>query len=220
MRLGLNLSPLGYAACPVEMGAAPSAYEAKKGRRGRPPKPPEDAPPPERQSNLTDPDSALMRHSDAHEHRQADNAQAVVCAEGSQLILPTNLATCASNAPGFAATVLAMEKTVGLRHHQKRHGLPPFPPPRPPQRRQRVAADRLRLQLRAAPPPAGRVINISSYATQHRRPESDRLLDTNAELLLPARLEGSVHAAGPLQRRRSGLGALSQRLRHHQRRVV
>jgi len=94
--------------------AKKAAYEAKKGRRGRPPKPPEDAPPPERQSNLTDPDSALMRRSDAHEYRQAYNAQAVVCAEGSQLILATNLGACASDAPGFAATILAMEKTVGL----------------------------------------------------------------------------------------------------------
>jgi transposase len=102
--------------------AKKAAYEAKQGRRGRPPKPPEDAPPPERQSNLTDPDSALMRRSDAHEYRQAyvaptarrADAQAVVCAEGSQLILATNLGACASDAPGFAATILAMEKTVGL----------------------------------------------------------------------------------------------------------
>ena len=64
-----------------------AAYEAKKGRRGRPPKPPDETPLPTRQSNLTDPDSALMRRSDAHEHRQAYNAQAVVCAEGTQLIL-------------------------------------------------------------------------------------------------------------------------------------
>ena len=69
--------------------AKKAAYDAKKGRRGRPPKPPDDAPPPERQSNLTDPDSALMRRSDAHEYRQAYNAQAVVCADGAQLILAT-----------------------------------------------------------------------------------------------------------------------------------
>jgi transposase len=43
-----------------------AAYEAKKGRRGRPPKPPDESPPADRQSNLTDPDSALMRRSDAH----------------------------------------------------------------------------------------------------------------------------------------------------------
>lgn len=36
--------------------AKKAAYEAKTGRRGRPPKPPDETPPAERQSNLTDPD--------------------------------------------------------------------------------------------------------------------------------------------------------------------
>jgi transposase len=94
--------------------AKKAVYDAKTGRRGQPPKPPEERPPPERQSNLTDPDSQLMRKSKAHEYRQAYNAQAVVCAEGSQLILATNMATTPSDQPSFAATILAMEKTVGL----------------------------------------------------------------------------------------------------------
>ena len=94
--------------------ARKAAYEAKQGHRGRPPKPPDDEPPPERQSNLTDPDSALMRRSDAHEYRQAYNAQAVVCAEGAQLILATNLIATTADAPSFAATVLSMESTIGL----------------------------------------------------------------------------------------------------------
>jgi transposase len=91
-----------------------AAWQAKKGRRGRPPKPPDATPPTARQSNLTDPDSQLMRRSKAHEYRQAYNAQAVVCAEGTQLILATNLTANPSDAPSFAATILAMEKTVGL----------------------------------------------------------------------------------------------------------
>ena len=91
-----------------------AAYDARTGRRGRPPKPPDDTPPPERQSNLTDPDSALMRRSDAHEYRQAYNAQAVVRAEGSQLILATNLVATTADAPSFAATVLGMADTIGL----------------------------------------------------------------------------------------------------------
>ncbi|WP_424140173.1 IS1182 family transposase [Roseomonas chloroacetimidivorans] len=91
-----------------------AAYEAKTGRRGRPPKPPEDDPPPERQSNLTDPDSALMRRSDAHEYRQAYNAQAVVCAEGSQLILATGVVATSADAPSFAATLLGMKQGIGL----------------------------------------------------------------------------------------------------------
>lgn len=91
-----------------------AAYDANKGRRGSKPKPPDDTPPPERQSNLTDPDSALMRRSDAHEYRQAYNAQAVVCAEGPQLVLATNLVATSADAPSFATTVLGMRDTVGL----------------------------------------------------------------------------------------------------------
>lgn len=94
--------------------AKKAAYDAKKGRRGRPPKPPDDAPPPERQINLTDPDSALMRRSDAHEYRQAYNAQAVVCADGAQLVLATNLVATTADAPSFAATILSLENTLGL----------------------------------------------------------------------------------------------------------
>jgi len=94
--------------------AKKAAYDAKKGRRGRPPKPPDALPPPTSQTNLTDPDSTLMRRSDAHEYRQAYNAQAVVCAEGTQLILATNLVATPADAPSFAATILAMEKTIGL----------------------------------------------------------------------------------------------------------
>ena len=90
-----------------------AAHAARKGR-GRPPKPPDETPPPSRQTNLTDPDSQLMRKSNSHEYRQAYNAQAVVCAEGSQLILATNMATTPTDQPTFAATILAMEKTIGL----------------------------------------------------------------------------------------------------------
>ena len=97
-----------------EYDAKRAAYEAKKGRRGRPPKPPSDDPPPERQSNLTDPDSALMRRSDAHEYRQAYNAQAVVCAEGSQLILATGVVATSADAPSFAKTILGMQPGIGL----------------------------------------------------------------------------------------------------------
>jgi hypothetical protein len=110
----------------AEAEAARPAYEAKKaaydgktGRRGRPPKPPEGSghcpePPPTRQSNLTDPDSALMRRSDAHEYRQAYNAQAVVCAEGSQLILATTVVATPADAPSFASTILGMAQGIGL----------------------------------------------------------------------------------------------------------
>ncbi len=55
-----------------------------------------------------------MRRSDAHEYRQAYNAQAVVCADGSQLILTTNLVTTSADAPSFAQTILAMRQGIGL----------------------------------------------------------------------------------------------------------
>ena len=42
------------------------------------------------------------------------NAQAVVCAAGTQLILATNLVATSADAPSFAATILAMEETIGL----------------------------------------------------------------------------------------------------------
>lgn len=112
-RLEAEAKARAAAECP-EYEAKKAAYAAKTGRRGRPPKPPDETPPPDRQTNLTDPDSQLMRKSKAHEYRQAYNAQAVVCAEGRQLIVATNIATTPSDQPTFAATILAMRDTVGL----------------------------------------------------------------------------------------------------------
>lgn len=55
-----------------------------------------------------------MRRSDAHEYRQAYNAQAVVCAEGSQLILATTVVATPADAPSFASTIRGMEAGIGL----------------------------------------------------------------------------------------------------------
>lgn len=96
--------------------AKQAAWQAKKGRRGRPPVPPDPAAPPERQTNLTDPDSALMRRSDHHECRQAYNAQAVVDADGSQRVLATHVTRCPVDAPSFLALILAMAAMTGLPH--------------------------------------------------------------------------------------------------------
>ncbi|MDT8872937.1 transposase [Komagataeibacter rhaeticus] len=57
---------------------------------------------------------AAFRRSDAHEYRQAYNAQAVVCAEGSQLILENGVVATTADAPSFAATILGMEERIGL----------------------------------------------------------------------------------------------------------
>jgi len=94
-------------------------YEAKlaawegRNRRGRKPEPPDDAPPPARQINLTDPDSKLMRKSSRHEFRQAYNAQAVVDADGSQLVLSANVAQTLSDTPTFVETIATLCDTLG-----------------------------------------------------------------------------------------------------------
>lgn len=95
------------------------AYEEKKRKHearngaGRPPREPDDTPPPEAQSNLTDPDSALMRKSKRHEYRQAYNAQAVVDADGSQLVLGAEVSSNAADAPTFQAIIEALCDQVG-----------------------------------------------------------------------------------------------------------
>ena len=103
----------------AEAAERQAEYEAKqrsheaRNRRGRAPKPPDGAPPPDAQSNLTDPDSNLMRKSKRHEYRQAYNAQAVVDADGSQLVLMTNVAQTPSDAPTFEATIAGLCETIG-----------------------------------------------------------------------------------------------------------
>ncbi len=89
-------------------------WAAREGqRRGSAPKPPSGTPPPDRQSNLTDPDSKLMRKSERHEIRQAYNAQAVVDADGSQLVLTTNVAQTPSDGPTFEKTMIQLCETLG-----------------------------------------------------------------------------------------------------------
>ena len=98
-----------------------AAYEAKvaaragrKGRaKGKRPKPPEGTPRGDEQSNLSDPDSRLMRKSRRHEYRQAYNAQAVVDAGGSQLILGARVSTCASDRNELVADVAAIAAGLG-----------------------------------------------------------------------------------------------------------
>lgn len=92
-------------------------WEARTGRRGSAPVPPDDddrLPPGGKQTNLTDPDSQLMRKSARHEYRQAYNPQAVVDADGTQLVVATNLATTPSDQPTFAQTILSMKDGIGL----------------------------------------------------------------------------------------------------------
>ncbi len=96
-------------------------YEAKVaarekrqgGSKGKHPKPPDDRPRRDEQSNLSDPDSRLMRKSKQHEYRQAYNAQAVVDAGGSQLILGARVGTCASDRNELVADIEAIPAALG-----------------------------------------------------------------------------------------------------------
>jgi len=91
-----------------------AARDKRKGRaRGKHPKPPDDTPPPQAQSNLSDPDSRLMRKSKHHEYRQAYNAQAVVDAAGSQLILGARIGQCASDRNELVADIAAIPVELG-----------------------------------------------------------------------------------------------------------
>lgn len=91
-----------------------AAREKRQGRRKGPKiKPPKQTPEPEAQTNLTDPDSQLMRKNKRSEYRQAYNAQLAVDADGSQLILGARVSTCASDRNELVADVEAIASVVG-----------------------------------------------------------------------------------------------------------
>ena len=60
-------------------------------------------PAPEQQTNLTDPGSAVMRKSVRYEYRQAYNAQAMVDADGSMLVLTTDVLSTTNDRAGLTA---------------------------------------------------------------------------------------------------------------------
>ena len=84
--------------------------------KGPPPENPEEKegfgkPEPDEQISLTDADSAIMRKSKRSEYRQAYNAQAVVDADGSQLIVGAEVSQCASDRG---------ERAQGYRQYSRR----------------------------------------------------------------------------------------------------
>ena len=94
-------------------------YEKKKQSHedrsggGRPPSPPSETPQPKEQTNLTDPESRIMRKSKRSEYRQSYNAQAAVDADGTQLILGQAVSQCASDANELVPTVAAIPDQIG-----------------------------------------------------------------------------------------------------------
>jgi len=88
--------------------------DKRKGRKkGGMPKPPDDTPADNAQTNLTDSDSRLMRKNKRSGYEQAYNAQAVVDAEGTQLILGQRITQCASDRNELTADVLSIDSGVG-----------------------------------------------------------------------------------------------------------
>ena len=91
-----------------------AAREKRRGRaKGKHPKPPTETPAADAQSNLSDPDSRLMRKSKHHEYRQAYNAQAAVDAGGSQLIVSARISQCASDRNDLVADIEAIPAALG-----------------------------------------------------------------------------------------------------------
>lgn len=73
-----------------EYKAKKTAYDKKRGRRGRPPKPPSDKPNPKKQRNFTDPESRIMPVSGGKDFVQGYNCQAAVDKE-AQVIVGTHV---------------------------------------------------------------------------------------------------------------------------------
>lgn len=88
--------------------------EQRQGRqKAKPPSPPKDTPDDQQQTNLTDPDSRLMRKSKRSAYTQSYNAQAVVDAEGSMLVLAGHITQCAADANQLAPALANVPAEVG-----------------------------------------------------------------------------------------------------------
>ena len=74
---------------------------------------PKEEPTGKEQTNLTDADSHLMRKSRRSEYQQSYNAQAVVDAEGSQLVLSARVSQSASDKNELVADIEAIPADVG-----------------------------------------------------------------------------------------------------------
>ena len=110
----VGASRLGPRRAPRPSGRTWRRAETRTGRaKGKHPKPPDETPRADEQSNLSDPDSRLMRKSKQHEYRQAYNAQAVVDAGGSQLIVGARVTNCASDRNELVADIAAIPAVLG-----------------------------------------------------------------------------------------------------------
>jgi transposase len=96
-----------------EKNRANRTQQDEKSDTGKPPAPPSTSPSPKEQANLTDPDSRLMRKNNRSEFIQGYNAQAVVDAEGTQLILGVRVSQCASDRNEMVPDLAAIPEQIG-----------------------------------------------------------------------------------------------------------
>jgi transposase len=82
-------------------------------RKGKRVKPPEEDPKPDEQINLVDEDSRLMRKNKRSGYEQAYNAQAVVDADGSQMVLSARVSQCASDRNELVEDVRGIPEGTG-----------------------------------------------------------------------------------------------------------
>jgi transposase len=91
---------------------------ADKGeKRGKEPKAPDPEPDPKTQQNLTDPDSRLMRKNLRSGFEQAYNAQSVVDADGSQLILAARVTNHSCDKNELLPDIEAIPPSLGTPTH-------------------------------------------------------------------------------------------------------
>ena len=87
--------------------------EREGSAKGPEPKPPRATPEPDEQINLSDPDARLMRKSKREGYTQSYNAQAIVDADGSQLIVGQRVSTCAADVGETEADLAAIPVSLG-----------------------------------------------------------------------------------------------------------
>jgi transposase len=91
-----------------------AAREQRPGQeKGPHPKPPSQTPAPDEQINLTDAEAKLMRKSKREGYTQSYNAQAVVDADGSCLIVGQRVCDCPSDAGELEADVASIPASLG-----------------------------------------------------------------------------------------------------------
>ena len=91
-----------------------AAREQRAGSaKGPVPQPPKATPEPDEQINLTDAESNLMRKSKREGYTQSYNAQAVVEAQGTQLIVGARVSDCASDGGQLEKDLASLPETLG-----------------------------------------------------------------------------------------------------------